>query len=183
MASGAVLYFGFAACMGVSCGVCYISTLSNNPLQLWRIVYWQRCFRVFAVTRPRAMAAFATDINFGPGAVVAIALLGIILLQSGGVASGTLSIPVIVDPGPVQAFSWLSHIIGHKLIPALPALLCWSAVPSNCQCLIAAIGEANKVLLQRLNTKGVGNFKCLVFSICTLSANIIFTVFASKAGG
>lgn len=132
---------------------------------------------------PRAMAAFATDINFGPAGVIAIALLGIILLQSGGVAGGTLSIPVVVNPCPVQAFPWLPHVIRHKLIPALTALLCWPAIPGDCQCLIATVGKANKILLQRFNAKGVGDFKRLVIAIRTLSADIIFAVLAGKAGG
>jgi hypothetical protein len=80
MASSAGFYLYLAACMGVAQWVGYIGAFGNNPLQLGRIVYWQRCLRAVAVSGPRSMTAFTTDINFGPGAVVAIILLGIILL-------------------------------------------------------------------------------------------------------
>ena len=41
------------------------------------------------------------------------------------------AIPVVVSAGPVEAFAWLAHVIGHQLIPALATLLFGSTIPSS----------------------------------------------------
>ena len=89
--------------------------------------------------RTWAMAGLTGDINLRPSRGKGICGHRVVFFQPSGMALGTASIPVEVGTGPVKAIAWAAYVIGYQLVPALPALLFWTAIPSRRQSLHAPI--------------------------------------------
>ena len=104
-----------------------------------------------------AVAGFAGDVDFAVGGLVGIAGGVVALPQVGRMALGALQRPVLVATGPVQRILVVDLLAGLQMEPALAALILRPRIPGDRQRLIAAAGEGNQVLLQRIETEGVGD--------------------------
>jgi len=126
------------------------------------------------------MAGFASDIYLRPAGIKTPAGGIGMLLQSGGMTFGAHAIPIHCRSCPVQGISMVDFLIRIEMEPALSALCLCAAIPGNRQCLQATIGEGDQVLLQRIMTEGVGDWKFSLFSIGTISAYILSIIAAEK---
>ena len=74
-------------------------------------------------------------------------------------------------------------LVGIEVEPALSALRLGSAVPGEAQRLIAAVGEADQVLLQGIHAEGVGDLKILQWPVRPVGAHQEFPVAPEEGGG
>src|SRR5437899_4619594 len=71
----------------------------------------------------------------------------------------------------MQPVACRQFLVGVEVKPALPALLFWTAVPGDAECLIAAAREGDQVLLQRIDPEGVGDLVLVLRAIWSLDAD------------
>jgi len=100
------------------------------------------------------VACLTADIDIRPGGLIDIALDIVVFFQVGGVTFRAHSIPILTGVGPVQPILWIHRGVRIEMVPFL-----LFDVPSNGKALQTAARERHKVLLQRVPTKGVGDFK------------------------
>ena len=116
----------------------------------------------------RTVAGLTDHIEICPACCIGVRGEIVVLLQIGGVAIGTLVIPGLVAPGPVQRVVGLEVLAGIEMEPALAALLFRAAVPGNAERLIPPPGESDKVLLQRIDPEGVDDLVVVERAVGTL---------------
>ena len=72
-------------------------------------------------------------------------------------AVGAHVVPGLVAPGPVQPIAGRQPLVRIEVEPALAALLLRAAVPGDAERLIAAAGQGDQILLQRIDAERVGD--------------------------
>ena len=128
------------------------------------------------------MAGLACHMGFGPGALV-LAQIGVeIFLELRGMALHTHEAGVVLPAAPVQLVAWCNALRTLQVEPALPALVCGTAVPCQVEGLQAAVGHGNQVLLQGRETQRVGDFKVCGLSVRTLGADEKFAIAFAEHG-
>ena len=85
-----------------------------------------------------------------PGGRITFGLQIVSFLQLGGMALGTHAVPGLCPPGPVQPVCVARYVIRWKPVPRF--LL---DIPANSETLQSAVWKRDKILLQRICTKGV----------------------------
>src|SRR5690606_27956263 len=83
------------------------------------------------VSRSRAMAGFAADIDFLPAGFISILLRLVTFHQCGGVAAGAARIPVLEGAGPVQWIVMRHRFIRIEVVPALTTFAGGTRVPAD----------------------------------------------------
>src|SRR5262249_41353823 len=104
----------------------------------------------------------------------------IVLLQIGRGALGTLVVPGLVAPGPMQRVAGFELLTRVEMEPALTALLFRAAIPGDAERLIASPGKGDQILLQRIYPEGVGDRMVVRRAIRTVGADHEFVAIAEK---
>src|SRR5262249_7423978 len=81
-------------------------------------------------TRP--VAGLTRHHDLGPRGGIAVLRGVVALTQVRRVALGTLVVPRLLPPGPVQRVWWPQRFAGIEVEPALAAGLLWAGVPGGC---------------------------------------------------
>jgi hypothetical protein len=95
-------------------------------------------------------------------------------------AIGTHVVPSEVPACPVPGVIGGNCLFGVKVEPALATDLFWPRVPGDRQGLIATTGKGDQVLLQRINTEGVGDRIFLLPAIGSICANEEAAIFSEE---
>src|SRR6187399_42237 len=110
-----------------------------------------------------AVTSLATDVDLRPGGAIAARRSVITFAEVGGVALGTLVIPRLIDPGPMQA----------EVEPPLAAARCGPRIPCGSKNLQSPACCGKQVLLQRIDAEGVCHWKLGRLAVRARGANPI----------
>ena len=124
------------------------------------------------------VAGLASDVDRGPGGAVRIALHVVVRAQVGRVALRAHHVPALVAAGPVQRIVRRDRLVRIEVEP-LAAL----RVPRDRQALEVAAGKRRQVLLERLDTEGVGQLEVGELPVRTLRVDEEPPVTREEAGG
>ena len=132
------------------------------------------------MARALAVTGLAAHADLGKGGVKAVSGRIVVFMHAGRMTLGAHEIPVLIEFGPMQDIVVLDLLVRVEMEPALAALLLWSTVPCDRQCLDASIGEFDQILLQRIDTERVLHLEDGKFAVRPVGFDEEFAVLAEK---
>ena len=92
------------------------------------------------------------------------------------VAFRATRVPVVIRAGPVQGIVTLYVVLRVQVIPTLPALLHWTAIPGNRECLKPPSFQREKILLQGINPKHIAHRKTFGYAFRAFGRNPVLVI-------
>jgi len=111
------------------------------------------------------MAGFTTHVNRGPRRIEVVLRFVVALLEHRRMAIGTLAVPVVGEPLPMERIIVIDVLVRLKINPSLPTVLPWPRIPRHGQRLHASPRAFHEILLKRIDAKRVGHTHALLGTI------------------
>src|SRR4051794_3302177 len=135
------------------------------------------------VRRAGAVAGLAADVDLGPARGEAVRGCVVVAADVRRVTLGAHVVPVLVPAGPVLRAAGRRRVGRVEVEPVLPALLLRPRVPRDPERLQAAVGEADQVLLQRVDAERVADLEVGRLPGRPIGVDPVTAVAAEEGGG